>query len=104
MVQMPPKSTSGTGSSSHGATFMRDYGRNNSYRVTSILGCDHSSTSKHYVGTAIDIDFANGQKINLTTAGRRAAEQVRAACRASGARLTLGPGDAGHSGHVHCNW
>ncbi|MGA4508952.1 peptidoglycan-binding domain-containing protein [Propionibacteriaceae bacterium G1746] len=84
--------------------FMRDFGVNNSYRVTSIAGCDHSSTSLHYKGRAVDIDFANGQKIDTTTAGRNMAARVRNACAAAGARLTLGPGDAGHSGHVHCDW
>ncbi|WP_179228972.1 peptidoglycan-binding domain-containing protein [Parenemella sanctibonifatiensis] len=84
--------------------FMRDYGKGNSYRVTTILGCNHSTNSAHYQGRAVDIDFANGQKINTTSAGRAMASKVRAACRAAGARSTLGPGDAGHSGHVHCAW
>lgn len=85
-------------------TWMRDYGKSNNYRVTAILGCDHSSTSKHYTGTAVDIDLANGQKINTTSAGRAMATRIRNSCKAAGARSTLGPGDAGHSGHVHCQW
>jgi zinc D-Ala-D-Ala carboxypeptidase len=84
--------------------WMRDFGVGNSYRVTSILGCDHSSTSRHYKGTAVDIDYANGVKISTTTAGRNMAARVKNSCRAAGATQILGPGDAGHSGHVHCAW
>lgn len=85
-------------------TFMRDFGRNNSYRVTTILGCRHSARSDHYRGTAVDIDFVNGQKINLTSSGRRAADVVKRYCRSKGAYSVLGPGNKGHSGHVHCSW
>lgn len=84
--------------------WMRDFGYNNSYRVTSILGCDHSSTSRHYKGTAVDIDYANGVKISTTTTGRNMAARVKDSCRAAGATQILGPGDAGHDGHVHCAW
>ena len=85
-------------------TFMRDFGVNNSYRVTTILGCDHSSTSNHYKGTAVDIDYANGVKVSTTTSGRNIAAKIKNYCRSKGATEILGPGDAGHSGHVHCAW
>lgn len=85
-------------------TFMRDFGVSNSYRVTTIAGCDHSSTSLHYKGKAVDIDYANGVKVSTTTAGRNIAATIKNYCLAKGASSVLGPGDAGHSGHVHCAW
>lgn len=84
--------------------WMRDFGNSNSYRVTTILGCQHSATSRHYSGRAVDIDYANGVKISTTTAGRNMAAVIKNSCRAYGATEILGPGDAGHSGHVHCAW
>lgn len=85
-------------------TWMRSYGGSNSYRVTAIVGCDHSSTSRHYRGLAVDIDYVNGTKISTSTAGRNAAAAIKNSCRAAGATEILGPGDAGHDGHVHCAW
>lgn len=84
--------------------WMRDYGKGHSYRVTTIMGCRHSSTSKHYRGLAVDIDHANGTKINMSSSGRAAARKVMSSCRAAGATEVLGPGDAGHSTHIHCGW
>lgn len=85
-------------------SWMRSYGKSNSYRVTTIVGCGHSSNSKHYRGLAVDIDFANGTKISTSSSGRSAANKVMSSCRKAGASEVLGPGDAGHSGHVHCGW
>lgn len=83
---------------------MRDFGVSHSYRVTSIAGCDHSSTSLHYTGGAIDVDLIDGVKVSTTTSGRNAAATLKNFCRSRGAVEILGPGDAGHSGHVHCAW
>lgn len=83
---------------------LQKLGTNHSIRVTAILGCDHSSTSRHYRGTAVDIDYADGVKINTTAAGRTKSNQLKAACRALGATEVLGVGDPGHSTHVHCAW
>lgn len=82
--------------------FMRDLGQKNGYRVTCIQGGTHSATSYHYRGRAVDIDLFDGQKINMTTAGRNASARLRALCKQAGAIENLGPGDPGHSGHVHC--
>ncbi|MFX4271053.1 peptidoglycan-binding protein [Propionibacteriaceae bacterium Y1685] len=84
--------------------WMRDYGQSHSYRVTAIVGCDHSSNSRHYRGWAVDIDYADGTKISTTTAGRTVAGRIKSSCQAAGATEILGPGDSGHSGHVHCAW
>lgn len=83
---------------------MRDFGVNHSYRVTAITGCDHSSTSWHYTGNAIDVDLIDGVKVSTTTSGRNAAAKLKSFCAARGATQILGPGDSGHSGHVHCGW
>ncbi|AZZ49403.1 Peptidoglycan-binding (PGRP) domain of peptidoglycan hydrolases-containing protein [Rathayibacter rathayi NCPPB 2980 = VKM Ac-1601] len=69
-------------------------------RVTSIAGEDHSTTSRHYTGHAVDIDRINGVTV-LNGADHQA---VQDACAALGATLTLGPGDPGHDNHVHCEW
>ncbi|TCO38509.1 peptidoglycan hydrolase-like protein with peptidoglycan-binding domain [Rathayibacter tanaceti] len=69
-------------------------------RVTSIAGEDHSSTSRHYTGHAVDIDRIDG----VTVSGGADHTAVQNACSALGATLTLGPGDPGHSDHVHCEW
>lgn len=83
---------------------MRDFGVSHSYRVTAIAGCNHSTTSWHYTGNAIDVDLVDGVKISTTTSGRAAATKLKNFCKARGATQILGPGDAGHSGHVHCGW
>lgn len=69
-------------------------------RVTSIAGEDHSSTSRHYTGDAVDIDLIDG----VTVSGGADHQAVQNACAEMGATLTLGPGDAGHSDHVHCEF
>lgn len=84
--------------------WMRDYGKSHSYRVTTIVGCSHSSNSKHYRGLAVDIDFADGTKVSTSSSGRSIASKIKSSCRSAGAVEILGPGDAGHSGHVHCGW
>ena len=70
-------------------------------RVTSIAGSSHSSNSRHYVGKAIDIDYINGVKIGSSNPHYRAFLQR---CREMGATEVLGPGDRGHSTHIHVAW
>lgn len=69
-------------------------------RVTSIAGEDHTTTSKHYLGQAVDIDLIDGVRV-YEGADHQA---IQDACDAMGATLTLGPGDEGHSDHVHCEF
>ncbi|WMT58763.1 peptidoglycan-binding domain-containing protein [Truepera radiovictrix] len=73
------------------------------FRVTSIAGGSHSATSRHYAGLAYDTDVINGVSV-----GARGRDAVVAGfmrlCRELGADEVLGPGDAGHWGHVHCAW
>lgn len=72
-----------------------------SFRVSEIAGGVHSAGSDHYAGKAFDIDIINGKAINSSNPD---AKTFQAACKALGARLALGPGDAGHSTHIHCSW
>lgn len=71
------------------------------YRVTSITGGSHSVGSKHYKGLAFDLDLINGRKVNSSNPYYRG---FMSACRSAGATTVLGPGDAGHSTHLHCSW
>jgi hypothetical protein len=72
-----------------------------SFRVTSIAGGSHSVNSRHYVGVAMDIDEINGVHVSSSNPHYRAFMQQ---CRDLGATEVLGPGDSGHSTHVHCAW
>ncbi|NQX06447.1 peptidoglycan-binding protein [Rathayibacter sp. VKM Ac-2856] len=71
-----------------------------SVRVTSIAGEDHSTGSAHYSGDAVDIDLIDGVRV-YEGADHQA---IQSACAEMGATLTLGPGDAGHADHVHCEF
>ncbi|HEY0607546.1 MAG TPA: peptidoglycan-binding protein [Herpetosiphonaceae bacterium] len=71
------------------------------YRVTEIAGGDHSSTSRHYVGVAFDVDMINGSGFSSRTTN---VSNFMQRCRDNGATEVLGPGDAGHSTHIHCAW
>lgn len=75
----------------------KDYG----YRVTTIAGGDHSSSSYHYSGTAVDIDQIDGSPVS---SGNSKVPKLKSACKQLGAVEILGPGDAGHDSHVHCAW
>lgn len=72
------------------------------YFATSIAGGNHSASSYHYSGRAIDVDEVNGVRIIGDSASAR---QLMAACRALGAIEVLGPNnDPNHHDHVHCAW
>lgn len=73
---------------------------NHTYRVTSIAGGSHSSTSRHYVGVAFDVDRVNGNVVSYSYPHTAFQND----CRALGATEVLGPGDAGHDTHIHCAW
>jgi len=71
------------------------------FRVTSMAGASHSRTSRHYAGLAFDIDLINGCKVGSSSPHWRT---VLKRCREMGATETLGPGDKGHSTHIHAAW
>lgn len=71
------------------------------YSVSAIAGGSHSANSRHYAGLAFDVNVINGVGVSSSNTAFRNFMQ---ACRNAGATEVLGPGDAGHSGHVHCAW
>lgn len=71
------------------------------FRVTSIAGGSHSKRSRHYSGMAFDVDEINGVKVGYGNPYKRAF--IRTA-RRKGATEILGPGDPGHSRHIHLAW
>lgn len=71
------------------------------YRVTEIAGGDHSSTSYHYRGTAFDVSTINGSGVSSSNPYWSTYNQR---CRNMGSIESLGPGNAGHSTHVHNAW
>lgn len=72
-----------------------------SYGVTEIAGGDHSSGSYHYYGTAFDVYSINGVGVSSSNPYWSTYNQR---CRNMGSIESLGPGDAGHSTHVHNAW
>ena len=71
------------------------------FNVTSIAGGSHSRTSRHYAGIAFDVSTINGCKVR---AGAPHWKAFLRRCRQLGATETLGPGDRGHSTHIHAAW
>jgi hypothetical protein len=69
-----------------------------SYAVTSIAGGSHSRGSLHYLGVAFDVDTINGQRVS---ASHPRFKYFMQRARALGATEIYGPGDRGHSGHIH---
>ncbi|MES4909325.1 MULTISPECIES: hypothetical protein [unclassified Streptomyces] len=74
------------------------------FRVTEVAGGSHSPRSKHYAGRAFDVGTVNGKRVSTGGAGYNNAKKFMRACRSYGAVVVLGPGDSGHSTHVHCEW
>ena len=72
-----------------------------SFRVTELAGGSHSKTSRHYAGTAFDVDYINGVKVGR---GNPYVQGFMRACRWLGAREVRGPGTPGHRTHVHVEW
>lgn len=70
------------------------------FKVSCIAGGSHSSRSWHYEGTALDFIALNGQWVDESP---HVAKFMRL-CRELGAKEVLGPGDNGHSTHIHAAW
>ena len=71
------------------------------YFVTEIAGGSHSVTSRHYDGVAVDVGTINGSGVSSSNPYQSA---FRSKCSSLGATEVLGPGDSGHSTHIHCAW
>ncbi|XP_038067597.1 uncharacterized protein LOC119737365 [Patiria miniata] len=61
-------------------------------KVNAITGACHSRTSRHYRGTAVDLQVYSDSNHAAW----------RSICSAAGAVENFGPPDPGHSGHTHC--
>jgi hypothetical protein len=72
-----------------------------SFSVSELAGASHSRNSRHYAGIAADFNILNGQHVRVSHPDVAA---FRARCRSLGATEILGPGQAGHSTHVHAAW
>lgn len=68
--------------------------------ISELAGGSHSVGSTHYSGTAFDIVKINGIPVSSENPYY---QDVMQWCRNQGG-TTYGPGDAGHSSHIHCNW
>jgi hypothetical protein len=71
------------------------------FQVTETCGGSHSPNSRHYAGVAFDVNEINGRHVGADHPEVGAFKQ---ACRDLGATEVLGPGDPGHSTHVHSAW
>ncbi|WP_206073665.1 hypothetical protein, partial [Mesorhizobium sophorae] len=69
--------------------------------ISELCGGEHSKNSRHYAGCAADIVSVNGQAVS---GKNRYVAALRKRCRELGATEILGPGDSGHSYHVHAGW
>lgn len=69
--------------------------------VSELAGGSHSPNSRHYAEVAVDLTVINGRHVS---ANHPDVPRIKARCRELGATEVLGPGDAGHSDHVHAAW
>jgi hypothetical protein len=72
-----------------------------SFCVMAIAGGSPSVNSYYYTGRSFDVDVINGVGVNSSNSYYRA---FMRRCRDLGAIEVLGPGDAGHSTHLHCTF
>lgn len=82
-------------------TAMNDLGKDYQYNVSEIAGGSHSVGSQHYGGNAFDVNTINGSGVSSTNADVAGFKQ---GLNDNGSTLTLGPGNAGHSTHLHGQW
>lgn len=70
------------------------------FRVSEIAGASHSRNSLHYAGVAVDVDLINGRAV----AAGDLAKAFMQRGRGLEAIEVLGPGNPGHSSHIHLGW
>jgi zinc D-Ala-D-Ala carboxypeptidase len=71
------------------------------FSISELAGGEHSVGSRHYNGVTVDVNVINGRPVG---SGHPDLTNFKSACRDLGATQVLGPGDAGHSTHIHCAW
>lgn len=82
-------------------TSMNDLGKDYQYNVSEIAGGSHSVGSQHYGGNAFDVNTINGVGVSSTNPDVAGFKQ---GLNDNGSTLTLGPGNKGHSTHLHGQW
>lgn len=83
----------------NGMLIMLNYlSRDYTFTISELAGAKHSSTSRHYIGKAVDITVINGVNVSLKNVHVKA---FMNRARALGATEVLGPGSPGHGSHVH---
>jgi hypothetical protein len=80
---------------------MLDLAESFRFSVSEFCGGNHNPGSRHYAGCTADINTINGQHV---AAGDPFAAPFQQRCRELGATEVLGPGDRGHSTHIHAGW
>lgn len=71
------------------------------FTISEIAGGAHSNNSDHYTGRAFDVSQINGSGVNSS---HPKFKDFMNECTRLGAKLVLGPGNTGHSTHIHCSW
>lgn len=76
-----------------------------SISISSIVGSSHSSTSKHYKGWAVDMNYVGGVHVAPSGAGLSNALAAANICSQFGAYV-LHPNNEpnNHHNHIHCQW
>lgn len=80
---------------------MLDLAESFSFSVAEFCGGSHNPNSRHYAGCTADINTINGKHVSRDNPSAAAFQQR---CRELGATEVLGPGDPGHSTHIHAGW
>jgi hypothetical protein len=71
------------------------------YEISDIAGGSHSKGSRHYAGVALNVTKINGQAVSTKN---KLVGPFMKKCKSLGATEVLGPGHAGHGGHIHAAW
>lgn len=71
------------------------------FDISEFCGGSHSPNSRHYRGVVADVNFINDRHVEASHPDQAS---FRARCTALGATQVLGPGNSGHSRHIHAGW
>ncbi len=77
---------------------MKELAEKYKFSVSSIAGGKHGKNSRHYAGTAFDVNSINGKKVDKNNPDYKAFMRD---AKKLGATEVIGPGSKGHAGHVH---
>ncbi|MGO7837224.1 chitosanase [Rhizobium johnstonii] len=71
------------------------------FSVSELCGGEHSPGSRHYRGVTADVNVINDRHVSASHPQQAA---FRRKCSSLGATQVFGPGDRGHSTHIHAAW